>query len=75
VSLETVVCYQVEVSASGWSLVRRRPNECDVSEREVSIMRRPWHTVGLLHNGGGEECCTLDNKYCNNILQLSEDCV
>ena len=23
--------------------------------------------------GGGEECCILDNKYCNNILQFSED--
>jgi hypothetical protein len=26
----SVVCCQVEVSASGWSLVQRRPTECGV---------------------------------------------
>jgi hypothetical protein len=31
-SLVSVVCCQVEVSASGWSLVQRSPTECDVSE-------------------------------------------
>jgi hypothetical protein len=37
----SVVCGQVEVSASGWLLVQRRPTECGVSEydREASIMR------------------------------------
>jgi hypothetical protein len=37
------VCCQVEVSATGWSLVQRSPTECGVSEcdREASIMRRP----------------------------------
>jgi hypothetical protein len=44
----SVVCCQVEVSASGWSLVHRRPTECGVSEcdREASIMRMPWPTTG-----------------------------
>jgi len=42
----SVVCYQVEVSASGRSLVQRSPTECD---RESSIMRRPWP----LRGGGG----------------------
>jgi hypothetical protein len=47
VSLVSVVCYQVENSASGWSLVERSSTECGVSEcdREVSIMRGLWHTV------------------------------
>jgi hypothetical protein len=42
-SLVSVVCCQVEVSATGWSLVQRSPTECGVSEcdREASIMRRP----------------------------------
>jgi hypothetical protein len=31
---------QVEVSAWGWSLVQRNPTECDVCNREASIMRR-----------------------------------
>ena len=40
----SVVCYQVEVSASGWSLVQRSPTDCGVSEcdNESSIVRRPW---------------------------------
>jgi len=42
-SVVSVECCQVEVSASGQSLVQRNPTECGVSEcdREVSIMRRP----------------------------------
>jgi hypothetical protein len=31
-SLVSVVCFQGEVSASGWSFVQRSPNECGVSE-------------------------------------------
>jgi len=51
-SVVNVVCRQVEVSASGWSLVQRSPSktvyltECD---REASIMRRPWPS---------KDCCT-----------------
>jgi hypothetical protein len=43
VSLVSVLCCQVEVSASGWQLVQRSPTECGVSEcdREASDMRRP----------------------------------
>ena len=48
VSLVSVVCCQVEVSATGPSLIQRSPTECDVSEcdREASIMRKPWPTRG-----------------------------
>ena len=40
----SVVCCQVEVPASGWSLVQRSPTGCDVPEceREASIMWRHW---------------------------------
>jgi hypothetical protein len=40
-SFVSVVCCPVEVSASGWSLVERRPTECGVSEcdRETLILR------------------------------------
>jgi hypothetical protein len=46
VSVVSVVCYQVEVCASGSSLVQKRHTECGVSEcdRETSKRRRPWHT-------------------------------
>jgi hypothetical protein len=33
VSLVSVVCCQVEVSATGWSLVQRSPTECGVSRK------------------------------------------
>jgi hypothetical protein len=48
VSLVSVVCCQVEVSASGSSLVQRSPTECGVCEgdREASTMWRPWRTSG-----------------------------
>jgi hypothetical protein len=33
VSLVSVVCCQVEVSATSWSLVQRNPTECGVSKK------------------------------------------
>jgi hypothetical protein len=41
---------QIEVSATGQSLVQGSPTECGVSEcdREVSIMRRPLPTRGAV---------------------------
>jgi hypothetical protein len=51
VSFCSVVCCQVEVSASGRSLVQRSPTECGVSEcdLETSTMRRrrPTRAVEL----------------------------
>ena len=45
-SLVSVVCCYVRVNASSWSLVRRSPIECGVSEcdREAWTMRRLWST-------------------------------
>jgi hypothetical protein len=39
----------------GWSLVKRSPTECGVSEcdREASVLGRPWHTRGCCAGGGG----------------------
>ena len=44
----SVVCCQVEVAASGRSLVQSSPTECGVSEcdLETSSARRPWPTGG-----------------------------
>jgi hypothetical protein len=51
----SVVCCQVEVSATSWSFVQRSLTECGVSkcDREASIMRRPWPTRGW---------CTIEKK-------------
>jgi hypothetical protein len=35
-----VVCCQVEVSATGWSLVQRSPTECGVSQMCVIVKPR-----------------------------------
>ena len=44
----SVVCCYVEISATIYSLVERRPTECGISEcaYEASTMRRPWATRG-----------------------------
>jgi hypothetical protein len=49
----SVVCCQVEVSASGWSLVQRSLTEFGVSEcdHESSAMSRPSPTGRLLRRG------------------------
>jgi hypothetical protein len=39
-SLVSVVCCQVEVSATGWSLVQRSPTECGVSKKCVIVKPR-----------------------------------
>jgi hypothetical protein len=51
----SVVSYQVQVSASGWSLVQRSRTEYGVSEcdREASKMGRPWPSRALQLWGGG----------------------
>jgi hypothetical protein len=62
-SLMSVVCCQVEVTVSSWSLVQRSLTECGVSERdrEASIMRRPWLTRG---------CCAMQKYPARQHLEL-----
>ena len=45
-SLVSVVCFYVEVSATGWSLVQRSPIECGVPEcnHETQTKKRPGRT-------------------------------
>jgi hypothetical protein len=54
-SLVSVVCCQVEVSALGGSLVQGSPTECDVSEcdREASTVVGPWPARG---------CCAIGKE-------------
>jgi hypothetical protein len=56
-SLVSAVCCQVEVSASGSSLVQRSPTECDVSEcdLETSKSRRPNARFALLRHRKGKD--------------------
>ena len=51
VSLLSVVCCQVELSASGWSLLQRSPTDCHVSECDrESLIMRTWPT---------KDCCAM----------------
>ena len=56
-SVVSVVCCQVEVSATGWSLVQRSPTDCGcvvVCDLETSSrMRRLWPALG---------CCAIKKK-------------
>jgi len=49
-SILSVVYCQVEVSASGWSLVRSSPTECGVSNGARLWMKGPWTHLGLLRH-------------------------
>ena len=57
VCLVSVVCCQVEVSATSWSLVQKSPTDCGASvcDLETSWMMMPWLT-------GGGGCCWARNK-------------
>jgi hypothetical protein len=57
-SLMSVVCCQVNVSGSGWSLVQRSRAECGVFEcdRKATIMRGPWPTGG--------SCAIKKSRHC-----------
>jgi hypothetical protein len=51
-SVVSDVCCQVEVFASGRSLIQRSATDCGASkcDREASTMRRPWPTRGRLRH-------------------------
>jgi len=63
-SLLSVVCCQVEVSASGRSLVQRSLTDCGVSEydRKASIMRGSWPTGG---------CCVMEEKQSVSFTEIN----
>jgi hypothetical protein len=57
-SLMSVMCCQVEVSASGWSLVQRSPTACGVSECcHKASTTRPRPTRGCCAIGKRILCC------------------
>jgi hypothetical protein len=60
-SLVSGVCCQLEVSATGRSLIQRGSTESGVSEcdREASIMRRPSHPRG---------CCAMRTDRISNLI-------
>ena len=66
-SVVSVVCCQVEVSATGWSLVQRSPTDCGAScvtyLVETPRMRMLWLTGGPQRHGG--------KKFCYNVLNTA----
>ena len=69
----SVVCSQVDVSASGRSLVQRSPTECDVSsgcDREAP-QGRSWPGIGSKHHERREDLHSLVYKMnVTNSLQF-----
>jgi hypothetical protein len=69
-SVVSVVCCPVEVSATGRLLVQKSRTEPCMSEgdREASIMRRPWPTKG---------CCFMEGELhlggCDRLLYQIEN--
>ena len=63
-SLVRVLCYQVEISATGRSLVQRNPTASGLSERdgEASIMRRPWPSRGQVRHGEKNTQCNSSHS-------------
>jgi hypothetical protein len=72
----SVVCFQVEVSASGWSLTQRNPTECGVSECDSEAPDNegpgppgavvPWKGSNYtltISNQDGDEHFPLVNKH------------
>jgi hypothetical protein len=74
------LCCQVEVSATGWSLVQRSPTGRGVSECdcEALIKRRPWPSKGLLRREGGggimKLMINIATSVCWTIFNLSAAC-
>jgi len=73
-SVVTVVCCQVEVCATCWSLVQRSPTERGVSEcdRESSTMGGPSSIVRRPCPTGG--CCTVVKKMKTLIQNTRNNC-
>ena len=65
-SLVIVVCCQVEVSASGWSLVQRSLTECGVC---LSVIVKLWYWGGSGPLGGGGLAPWEKNVYYSQTQQ------
>jgi len=63
-SLVRVFCYQVEISATGRSVVQRNPTVSGLSERdrEASIMRRSWPARGQVRHGEKNTQCNSSHS-------------
>ena len=58
----SLVCYQVDVSATGRSLVQRSPTKCSVSECDCKFsITRLWPYRG---------CCTMGKKSVSIVRQI-----
>jgi len=67
----SVVCCQVEVSATSWSLVQRSLTDC-VCDLETSRMRRPWPTLGRSATGGEVICSGISEYLTSSIFRVTE---
>ena len=76
-SVVSVVCCQVEVCATGLSLVQSWPTECGVSEYdcEATIMRSPWPTGDSCAMWEGGVCVCVCVCVCVHARERARVCV
>jgi hypothetical protein len=72
-SVVSLMCCQVKVSATSWSLVQRSPTECGVPEchREASIMGKPGllgAVAPLKRKISGEDCLSGSCDIVRNLM-------
>jgi hypothetical protein len=72
-SFVSVVCFQIEVSVSGRSLVRRSPTECGVSECDLgtSTVRMPRSTRSVETRKQQRVACNVNINVFRKILTYS----
>ena len=73
-SLASIMCCQVEVFATGHSLVQRSPTECGVSECEcLSIISKPekWGGLGALGLSSHDKAVVLYKIYSSRSFDIA----
>ena len=66
----SVVCWEVEVHASGWSVVQRSPAECAVPVIVKPRQRGDSCLLGLSHHGEKNVALNLENNYEPSIKSI-----
>ena len=65
-----LLCCQVEVSASGWSLIQRHPTDCGAS---LYVISEPWQRGGLgqlgLYSHEGKKLCLKKYTWSDNKVR------
>jgi hypothetical protein len=71
VSVVSVVCCQVEVSATGRSVVQMSPAECGVSECNLSTLTMTWSGAELGHRQELQAADRVKQRFAAQVISKS----